>query len=183
MMFSKIQIESILQDYAEYNHEKYSSVKEKQENFKAFTEWEFNNIQGELNKLDGQHKFYNTSKNYIYDLLSANPDQSQSMAHLNTCIPDLFTIIKGHSGRSFMEFGAGIGLVCQIVNEQTAKRVTYVDIETPIVQFAKWRFEKYPTPNKPIEMMIISQDDFEFGFREWSMIYTNAVWEHLDPVM
>jgi cyclopropane fatty-acyl-phospholipid synthase-like methyltransferase len=75
-----------------------------------------------------------------------------------------------------LEFGGGIGDICQIIYLKCNKNVTYLDIESYLVEFAKWRFAKY---SLPIEVKITPQDKLIVD-GEYDIIYQDAVLAHLN---
>jgi 2-polyprenyl-3-methyl-5-hydroxy-6-metoxy-1,4-benzoquinol methylase len=159
----------VVQEFAEYSQEPILSIIDKMGRFKELTRQEFREY--------GRNKFYEQNKTYIYDLLTANPSWEGVANKLNKFIPGLMDTIRAHPGKTFMEFGAGIGVMCQIIEQWAGKKVTYVDIKSPISDFARWRFAKH---NNDIEMIIIPQDDFKLD-RKFDIIFSDAVLEHLDP--
>ena len=161
---------SIIYDYAEFSGIPIEELKAKIDDYQQI------NVEDFCNKASVQD-FYENSKTYIYDLLRANWNKIGIANKLNKFIPGLFDIIKEHHGNNFMEFGAGVGAFCEIIKEYTNKNVTYVDIKGHISDFALWRFNKY---NLDIDTIIIPQDSFKFE-KHFDIIFSDAVWEHLNP--
>ena len=160
---------SIIKDYAEFSGQSESEIVDKVMNFKEFTMEDFNNS-------DSQFDFYHTSKTYIYDLLGAHPDMDGPIKKINMFLPGVLDYIKQHPGNKFLEFGGGIGDICQTV-ASWGKDVTYVDIASHITDFALWRFKKY---NVELNVQIIPQESFEL-LDTYDFIYQDAVLEHLTP--
>jgi phospholipid N-methyltransferase len=127
---------------------------------------------------ENQYEFYEKSKIYIYDLLGASWSPAAVANKLNASIPNLLHFIKEHSGRKFMEFGGGTGVFSEIMHEWAKKDVTYVDIQSHATEFALWRFKK---KGIKINCQIIGQRNFEI-FGAFDIVFSDAVFEHLDPV-
>jgi len=161
---------SIIYDYVEFSGMPLEELKTKISDFQRI------NVEDFHNKASVQD-FYENSKTYIYDLLGVNGDKIGIANKINEFIPELFDIIKEHPGNNFMEFGGGVGAFCEIIKENTNKNVTYVDVKGHISDFALWRFKKY---NLDIDTIIIPQDSFKFE-TNFDIIFSDAVWEHLNP--
>lgn len=161
----------IVKDYAEFSNQGEIDIAKKILNFQSLTKKEFRDSKS-------QFDFYENSKNYIYDLLSAHNDLEGPVRKINKFLPGVLDYIKEHPGKKFLEFGGGIGDICQIMNSW-GKDVTYVDIQSHVTDFALWRFKKY---NVAVNIKIIPQDNFYLDqFEMYDFIYQDAVLEHLMP--
>lgn len=170
----------VVEDFSEYIGEDVFEVTERVGKFKEVGFDEFNSALAEVgdDKWEAQKIFYESSNTYVYDLLSVNGCRVGVANKLNKFLPGIVEGMK-NTGDTFLEFGGGIGVLCQMMHEWGNKKVTYVDIESPVTEFARWRFEKHGLTDE-IEMKIISQDDFILD-SQYSVIFTDAVWEHLPP--
>lgn len=174
-----LQISSeVIEEFADYSGQSEFDVVDKIIKFKVLANKE---LQSALEATNGDkweaHKlFYETNEFYIYDLLSVNGTRIGVANKLNKFIPNIMWRMQ-ERGDTFLDFGGGIGVLCQIMEEWGEKKVTYVDIEAPITNFARWRYKKHDLFDK-IEMLIISQNEFDLS-QQYSVIFTDAVWEHL----
>jgi len=109
--------------------------------------------------------------------LTAHPTTTGPIDKINKFLPGLLDYIKEHPGKKFLEFGGGIGDVCQYLAEWGQKDVTYMDIQSHITDFAMWRFKKY---NVNLKTEIIPQEDFVLT-DTYDFVYQDAVLEHLSP--
>ncbi len=159
---------TVLADFAAFSQQDVESVVRQIENFQVTNADEFN-------EKKTRQDFYATSKNYIYDLLGANHSHDAVLSKLNRFVPNFLELIKQHPGPRFLEFGGGTGVLVEIIESKTDKRVTYVDIDGYISEFARWRLQKN---NCQIETVIIPQDDFDLP-KLYDVIFTDAVIEHL----
>lgn len=121
-------------------------------------------------------KFYGASRNYVFDLLLGNAKKEMVIEKLDSFCPQLLSSIREHPGKDFLEFGGGTGVFCEIVHGM-GKDVTCLDIEGVPQQFASWRFTKYKLP---IRIARTSPDRVELD-RDYDIIFTDAVLEHLPP--
>jgi SAM-dependent methyltransferase len=160
---------SIVHDYAEFSQQSVEDIVNKIVNFQELSIEDFKNS-------ESQFDFYANSKNYIYDLLGGHPDMSGPIQKINKFLPGVLDYIKNHPGETFLELGGGIGDICQIISSW-GKKVTYMDIESHITEFARWRFKKY---NVDVTMKIIPQDSLQLT-ETYDFIYQDAVLEHLTP--
>jgi phospholipid N-methyltransferase len=161
---------SIVHDYAEFSQQSVNDIVNKIVKFQELSIEDFKNS-------DSQFDFYANSKNYIYDLLGGHPDMDGPIQKINKFLPGVLDYIKEHPGKKFLELGGGIGDICHTISSW-GKEVTYMDIESHITEFARWRFKKY---NVDVNMKIIPQDSFELT-ETYDFIYQDAVLEHLTPV-
>lgn len=158
----------VVLDYAEYSGEDPFDIAEKIRAFQTLTAPEYSEL-GE--------SFYLESKNYIYDVLGANPTAGVRANLLNKFIPNCIAEIKSHPGKAFADFGAGVGTVCELAHTFCGKEVTHVDVNGPLLNFAKWRYQKY---GWNIKVEIIPSQTTSLS-QSFDIILTDAVWEHLNP--
>jgi tetratricopeptide (TPR) repeat protein len=122
-------------------------------------------------------EFYNKSKYYIYDLLSGNCNSAAVIHKLNSFHPMVLKSILQHPGRDFLEFGGGVGLLCEIVLKM-GKNVFYLDIPGQVFDFATWRFRKY---DLPIHVLCSNPSNLKLE-KNFDIIFSDAVIEHvIDP--
>lgn len=168
---------SVLEDFSCFSGIPLNLIREYIAHFPDFTNKEWDDISGgDFKSKVGE--FYNRSEYYIYDLLSANACEQDVVKKLNGFNPLILESIRSHPGNRFLEFGGGIGLVCEIVSG-FGKMVTYADIPGKVSDFAAWRFRKYGIQadlliNDPQQPLKLSSD--------YDIIFTDAVLEHvIDP--
>lgn len=118
--------------------------------------------------------FYGQSKNYIYDLLSANHSKKGVIRKMDYFNPLILYLLKEHVGRKFLDFGGGTGVMCEIAYE-VGKLPSYLDIPGYVADFAQWRFKKR---NLPIKTIISSPENFSLS-EDFDIIFSDAVFEHL----
>lgn len=160
----------VVHDFVEFSGVPFEEVREKIRNFQKINTEDFH-------AKESTFDFYENSKTYVYDLLGANWNKVGPANKMHKFLPGLMRVIQEHPGNEFMEFGGGLGVFTQIIKEHTGKNVTYVDVKGYISEFAMWRFEKY---NVDIDTILIPQDTFSFD-KTFDIVYSDAVWEHLDP--
>ena len=120
-------------------------------------------------------RFYEASQNYVFDTLSANLNAPAVEAKLNRFSPNILKTIRS-SGPRFLEFGAGIGVLCEIA-ARLGKIVTYGDVAGVHFDFAAWRFRRL---GLDVRMLALPPDRIEIPGR-YDLIFTDAVIEHLPP--
>lgn len=157
----------IFQEYLQFSQESASDVLHKIAHFKALTSQEYT---------ANPSSFYETSQSYIYDILGGNMSTTARANLINHFIPGLLAELRTHPHASFADFGGGVGAVCSIA-ATLFDDVTYIDLETNITDFARYRFR---TRNEAVQMVIIPSNDFTLP-RSYDIICTDAVWEHLPP--
>lgn len=119
-------------------------------------------------------KFYTESNVYIYDMLAANPSVGVRANLINKFIPDAVKRITEHPGKTFADFGAGMGVMCELATI-LGKEATHIDLPSYSTDFAKWRNEKL---NLNIKFVEIAEDYFVLP-NSYDIVFTDAVWEHL----
>lgn len=159
----------IIQDYAEFSSQSVADVVEKMRNWQSLTKPDYHTL---------KDKFYSDSTTYIYDILSSAPVLEMRANLVHQFITHGMMAIKEHPGTEFLDFGAGIGVMCEIAT-LLGKHATHVDVKSHHLDFARWRYKKNDLPVKVIE---IGETDFWLP-RQYDIVFTDAVWEHLPPTM
>jgi protein-L-isoaspartate O-methyltransferase len=118
--------------------------------------------------------FYIASKSYVYDTLSANVSSAHVSQKLNRFNPRILRSIETHPGRRFLEFGAGVGLMCEIA-ANLGKQVYYLELPGMVFDFAQWRFKKHGLDITAIQ----AKPDTIYLPGQYDIIYTDAVVSHL----
>lgn len=118
--------------------------------------------------------FYGQSKNYIYDLLSANHSKKGVIRKMDYFNPLILYLLKTHAGKKFLDFGGGTGVMCEIAHG-VGKSASYLDIPGYVSDFAQWRFKRH---NLPIRTIIASVENFALP-EDFDIIFSDAVFEHL----
>lgn len=165
--------DTVISDFAEFSNEDIRSIESRMNDFHelAGNEWD------ELPQPDYAGKasrFYSSSKFYIYDLLTANFGHQIVLDKLNHYNPQMLKMIASHPGKKFLEFGGGLGVVCEIV-QGLGKDVTYLDIPGLVSEFAAWRFKKY---DLPVRMIMSNPEKLELQ-DAYDIIYSDGVLEHV----
>lgn len=125
-----------------------------------------------------EEEFYTGSRTYIYDLIGASDTPKHVEDKLEKFMPGIINQIKYKHGR-LLDFGGGTGLFCEWAVRNTQMQVTYCDLPGYISSFAEWRFLKY---KMPVEIVHAGMTDFDLP-NTYDVIFSDAVWEHLDPEM
>ena len=159
---------SVIHDYVEYSGIPLKDVCHRIRNFRKVNTKDFH-------EKSGIEDFYENSKTYVYDLLGAHWNLVGPANKLNKFLPGFMARIKDHPGQKLLEFGGGIGDICQVFETWANKEVTYMDIQSHITDFAIWRKNKY---NLSFDVKIIPQEDFELT-DTYDIIYHDAVIEHI----
>ncbi|MGO8745653.1 MAG: glycosyltransferase [Thermoguttaceae bacterium] len=122
-------------------------------------------------------RFYGRSQSYIYDLLSSNYRKEAVVEKLNGMHPKILQSIKTHAGHRFLEFGGGVGVMCQLAHEW-GKEVTYVDLPGLVADFAAWRFQRHGWPIR----LLLTEPRGLCLEEQYDIIFSDAVLEHVvDP--
>lgn len=119
-------------------------------------------------------KFYVASQNFVFGTLSGNPRPEAVIEKLDRFNPRIMAAIRAHPGKRFFEFGAGIGVFCEIV-ARMGKDVYYMELPGLEFDFAQWRFKKYGLKVTAIE----AKADGIYLSGKYDILYTDAVIEHL----
>ncbi len=125
-----------------------------------------------------EEEFYKESRTYIYDIISAADVPQNVEDKLEKFMPGVTKIISFHYG-NLLDFGGGTGLFCEWAVRNTKMNVTYCDLPGYVSSFAEWRFTKYKLP---ISVVYAGMTDFDLP-NKYDVIFSDAVWEHLDPEM
>src|ERR1700682_1884350 len=123
-------------------------------------------------------KFYESSQNYVFDTLSANPRPQAVIDKLNRFNPRFMAAIGAHPGKRFFEFGGGVGAFCEVL-ARMGKDVCYLDLPCIVFDFAQWRFKKYCLN---VTMIAAKADHISLPGK-YDIVYTDAVIEHLPPAL
>ncbi len=122
-------------------------------------------------------QFYGRSQTYVYDLLGSNYRKDAVVEKLNAMHPRILQSIQAHRGRRFLEFGGGVGVMCQLAQEW-GKEVTYVDLPSLVADFATWRFQRHEWP---IRAFLADPQCLRLE-GEYDIVFSDAVLEHVaDP--
>ena len=168
-MIGEIRNSQMVDDYIEFSGEDINDVIIKIMHFREINKDEFINI-------NNHNSFYENSDNYIFDLLQNNLSKQKLINKINLFSPLLFSKVMNSDYKSFLEFGGGLGLFCEIIKElRPDLEVNHVDIKSKVFDFAKFRYNKR---NIEVNQILIPQDDFEFN-KKYDIIFTDAVIEHL----
>lgn len=157
-------------DFAEFSGAPIEVVNNRIANFRQLNQQDFASFTS-----DGE--FYKQSRSYIYDSLGGPITTYEFEQKLEQFIPGFVKILRQAPCGDFLDFGAGVGLACEWVVRQTQLRVTHFDIQSYMSEFAAWRYKKYQLP---VTMIHGEPHDFTLP-QQYSVIFTDAVWEHLDP--
>ena len=96
---------------------------------------------------------------------------------LNGMHPKILQSIKTHAGHRFLEFGGGVGVMCQLAHEW-GKEVTYVDLPGLVADFAAWRFQRHGWPIR----LLLTEPRGLCLEEQYDIIFSDAVLEHVvDP--
>ncbi len=166
---------TVVADIAEFTGQSIEQVVQGIRDYRSLVQGEWANL-GAISYEEAAKKFYSTSQGYIYDPLTASYSKQVIIDKLNGFSPVLLSSIRQHSGQRFLEFGGGLGVVCEIV-AGFGKQVTYLDIPGRISEFATWRFRKY---DLPIETKIVEPGQLD-DLGDYDIIFTDAVLEHMPP--
>lgn len=166
------QRDPVLRDLAEFSGIPVRDIRRKLDTFYKINAAAWN---GSAKK---DSSFYVTSTDYIYDTLSANLSTDQVRAKLNRFNRSILRGIADHPGKRFLDFGAGIGVMCEIA-AQLGKQVSYLELPGVVFDFARWRFRKL---GLGIEMIEARPEAIAIPGL-YDIIYSDAVIEHLPPAM
>lgn len=172
-MLSNNDPEDVIADFAEFSGLPVYEIFYNISNFQELAKKEWNAIPA-ADFGEKAERFYKTSGNYIYDLLSVGYSQRAVIDKLNAFNPRILESIKKHSGKKFLDFGGGLGNVC-IIASRIGKEVFYLDIPGKIFDFAVWKFKKYKFP-----ISAIKSDPVKLALSQnFDIIFSDAVLEHV----
>lgn len=159
----------ILLDYCEYTQKNPQDIFHKLTQIKPVVAEEFKET-GLL--------LYNKSENYLLEVMSGNVATKHREELIEKFLPALNYIMRYKNPKSFADFGAGIGVVCDIFEKKyKIDNIYHIDVDGPLYNFANWRAKKY---GKQRQYRVIPLEDFSLP-ESYDIIYTDAVWEHLKP--
>jgi hypothetical protein len=161
----------VIEDFAEFSGLPLETVVGRIRDFRTLNAEDWKAFKGER-----VANFYESSTNYAFDVLSANPRPDAVRRKLDRFNPHILESIRKHPGARFFEFGGGLGVMCEIV-ARMGKNVTYMDLPGIVFDFAQWRFQKLGLNVTAIE----AKGDTIFVPGTYDIVYTDAVIEHLPP--
>lgn len=167
----------VVRDFSAFSGVPVGVLEERLNDFRGLTrdEWERNPGATWEQKAE---TYYVTAKSYVFDLLRSNYSRAAVAEKLDRFEPRILSSIRRNPGGSFLEFGGGTGVVCQIAAEM-GKDVTYVDLPGAAFEFAAWRFRRL---GLPVTMIEATPTGVELP-RAYDVVFSDAVFEHLiDPV-
>ncbi len=176
--YSHDESHSIVNDYVEFSGLALEEVVSGMQSNRSLNREAWNEVlSSQTNWDDAARAFYDSSTTYVFDLLVANYKKSVLLEKLDGFDPMILRAIRSKPGGSFLEFGGGLGVLCQVICEE-GMDVTYVDIPGRVKDFAEWRFRKYELP---IKVVTSSVEQLKLS-GEYDVMFTDAVFEHLiDP--
>lgn len=163
----------VIEDFAEFSGIPLNVVADKIANYHRINaeEWHALNARSFSERAA---TFYESSQNFIFDTLSANPRPEAVIEKLDRFNPRMMKAIRAHPGKGFFEFGGGIGVFCEIVAGM-GKDVYYMELPGLVFDFAQWRFKKRGVNVTAIE----AKADTVYLPGKYDVVYTDAVIEHL----
>lgn len=169
-MIGEIKSSEIIRDYIEFSNEDIIELTNRIFSYQSI------NIDN-FNSYNSTYEFYEKSDTYIYDLLYNNISIQQLSSKIKLFSPDFFKMITNPTYKSFMEFGGGVGLFCEIIKSiRPDFNVNYFDIKSKVSDFATWRFNKRKIN---VNVNIIDQDNPTIE-GSYDVIFTDAVIEHIE---
>src|SRR5262245_40876342 len=130
----------VIEDFAEFSGIPLDVIVEKVANFHRINADDWNALDASSFS-ERAAMFYESSQNFCYDTLSANPRPEAVIKKLNRFNPRILEAIRSHPGNLFFEFGGGIGVLCEIA-ARMGKEVHYMELPGIVFDFAQWRFRK-----------------------------------------
>lgn len=99
----------------------------------------------------------------------------QMFIHKNNCFPEIADFIPKDRPVSFCEYGSGVGPVTKwLIPRFSNINFTLVDLDSPTLNFAKWRFEK----QSKVKFMTVPLHSFPLK-KTYDLICCLAVMEHV----
>ena len=120
-------------------------------------------------------KFYESSENYIFGILSANPRPQAVVEKLDRFNPRIMTEIRAHPGKRFFEFGGGTGVFCEIA-ARLGKDVYYMELPGIGLRIRAMAVQKI---RAEMSTQIEAVADVIHLPGRYDIVYTDAVIEHL----
>lgn len=159
-------------DYVVFSNENRDKLIEKIRNGRSIAEKQWEDIvkTGSKEELEA---FY-TASEYHYDILL--PYLHPSDFSKRKKYKKIVDFVRKADGDKLMEFGGGPGQLCLLLHYNTNKDITYVDLPSRIMDFAKWRFKRYNANIVCIEAKI---DHCSLPEEEYDVIVSDAVLEHV----
>ncbi len=169
--------DEMVAEWAEYSGLPMPRIAEALSDFRRLNSEEWNATEGRSWE-EKAERFYGASRHYVYDLLRANPSRSTTLANLDRFEPRIMATLRSHPGRTFLDFGGGIGVICQVM-AGLGKEVTYLDLPGAVAEFAAWRFRKH---GLAVERIVSGPRSLVLD-GSFDLIFSDAVFEHLiDPL-
>ena len=163
----------VVEDFAEFSGIPLDVVIERVANFHRINADDWNALNARSFS-ERAATFYESSQNFVFGILSANPSPEAVIEKLNRFNPRILEAIRTHPGKRFFEFGGGIGIFCEIA-ARMGKHVYYMELPGIVFDFAQWRFKKLGLNVKAI----VAKADMICLPGKYDIIYTDAVLEHL----
>lgn len=163
----------VIDDFAEFSGIPLNVVADKVANFRRLNVDDWNALNASSFS-ERAATFYESSQNYVFDTLSANPNPEAVIEKLNRFNPRILEAVRTHPGKRFFEFGGGVGVFCEIA-ARMGKHVYYMELPGIVFDFAQWRFKKLGLNVKAIK----AKADRIYLPGKYDIIYTDAVLEHL----
>jgi SAM-dependent methyltransferase len=167
----------VIEDFAKFSGISLDIVAERVANCQLLNAQEWNALDASSFS-ERAATFYESSHNFVFDTLSANPNPETVINKLNRFNPLILDSIRTHAGKRLFEFGGGIGVFCQIAAGM-GKDVYYMELPGIAFEFAKWRFKKLKLNITPIE----AKADAIYVPGKYDIVYTDAVLEHLPQAL
>ena len=162
----------VIEDFAEFSGIPLDTVAERVANFHRINAHDWHGLDaGSFSERAAV--FYEASQNFVFGILSANPTPDAVVAKLNRFNPHILEAIRAHPGRRFIDFGGGVGTLCEIA-ARSGKEVYYLDVPGIVFEFAQWRFKKLGLNVTAIE----AETDRIHLSGKYDIVYTDAVIEH-----
>ena len=125
--------EKVLQEISQYTHEDAGTVEEKEATLlKEIATHSYDTLTEEE-----LMRFYTTTNHYIYELPLWNARDARGYYIRSIILP----YIKKNRYQNILDFGGGSGDLC-IALKETGLSVSYTDINEPLIDFCRWRFQK-----------------------------------------
>jgi len=162
----------VIDDFAEFSGIPLDTVVEKVANFHRINAHDWHALDASSFS-ERAAVFYESSQNYIFDTLSANPSPDAVVKKLDRFNPHILESIRVHPGKRFIDFGGGVGTLCELV-ARMGKAVCYLDVPGIVFDFAQWRFKRLGLNIAAIE----AKADSIHLPGKYDIVYTDAVLEH-----